>query len=148
MKTWPRVQFMNRFMGGTLLSRIQLDLLPAMNCGAQFILMATSKAESVDDYIRAGRAIQRFWLTATKLGLQLQPQLTPIMFSHYARENIAFTADKGALAKAKRLSQQLSKILGAKDMQHALFMGRIGVGKEPQSRSLRKPLSQLYNTPR
>ncbi len=146
MKSWQRVQFTSHFMGGTILSRLQLDLIPALKCSAQFILMADKVPVSLDDYLMAGRAIQRFWLTATQLGLQLQPQLAPLMFASYVRTNLRFTRKKSALAKAKRLARRLDRIVGPENIEKSLFMGRVGFGREPKARSLRKPLAQLYNT--
>lgn len=143
MKSWKRVKLTNRFLGGTTLTRIQLDLLPSLNCAAHFFFVALKVPQSVGDYLDAGRAIQRFWLTATKLGLQLQPQLTPLMFAYYVRENITFTQENWAQAKAKRLAEDLKNILGPEIIRHAVFMGRVGFGKTPISRSLRKPLSEL-----
>ena len=36
--------------------------------------------------------MQRFWLTATSLGLQFQPEYTPLVFARYARERRPFAA--------------------------------------------------------
>jgi nitroreductase len=38
------------------------------------VLVAERRPQRMDDYIAAGRAMQRFWLTATAQGLQLQPE--------------------------------------------------------------------------
>ena len=76
MHSWPRVQFFNRFLAGTWLPRIQMDLLPALACGAHFALLARRPPVTIDDNIDAGRAMQRFWLTATRLGL------VPVSYTH------------------------------------------------------------------
>ena len=76
---------MNRFFGGTFLPRLQLDLLPGLRCAAHFALLAHEPASDVDGYLAAGAAMQRFWLACTGLGLQLQPQYTPLVFADYAR---------------------------------------------------------------
>jgi hypothetical protein len=67
MGSWKRVEFFNSFLAGTLAPRIQMDFIPSLACGAHFVILADHKPESFDDYISAGRAVQRFWLTATKL---------------------------------------------------------------------------------
>ncbi len=71
MHSWQRVQFFNRFLAGTWMPRIQMDFLPALACGAHFLLLAAKPPLTVDDNILAGRAMQRFWLTATRLGLMI-----------------------------------------------------------------------------
>src|SRR5258706_15659587 len=71
MQSWERIAFMNRYLGGTIMPRLQLDLLPALACGAHAVLVADRAPTTIDDYVAAGGAMQRFWLTATSLGLQL-----------------------------------------------------------------------------
>lgn len=84
LQSWERVQFMNNYLKGTLIPRIQLDVLPTFNCGAHFAIVSHKKMENTQDYLEAGKALQRFWLTATSLGVQLQPTLAPLLFHQYA----------------------------------------------------------------
>jgi hypothetical protein len=141
MKDWKTIQFYNKYLGGTLFPRIQLDYLPSIACGAHFILVAKSTPEKMEDYIQAGRAMQRFWLKATSLGLQLQPQLTPLIFSEYVRHKVQFSP--GMNGYAQDIKRNLEMLIGPKDAQNSVFMGRIGQGKPATSRSIRKPLSVL-----
>jgi len=143
MQRWERVVFLNRYLAGTLLPRIQLDVIPALRCAGHFILIASDTPENIDDYFSAGGALQRFWLTATHLGLQLQPEMTPLIFSGYARDSIMFTRQTKAQLKAQRLGQDLEAIIGLDNSRRAVFMGRLGAGKPAESRSLRLPLHQL-----
>ena len=101
MASWERVQLMNRWFGGTLAPRLQLDLLPGLFCAAHFALVAAKAPEGIDDYVAAGAAVQRFWLTATRLGLQLQPQYTPLVFAEYVRRGVAFTSVEAARERAR-----------------------------------------------
>lgn len=147
MQSWERVTFLNRYLAGTLLPRIQLDVIPALRCAGHFILIASDTPENIDDYFSAGRALQRFWLTATRLDLLLQPEMTPLIFSGYARDSILFTRQAQAQKKAQRLSHDLEAMIGAENSRRAVFMGRLGSGKPPESRSLRLPLDQLLEIP-
>ncbi|MDV3241703.1 MAG: hypothetical protein LOY00_07985 [Methylocaldum sp.] len=90
--------------------------------------------------------MQRFWLTATQLGLQLQPEMTPLIFAGYIRESIKFTRVDAVEKKAKLLANELTALLGDECVERAVFMGRIGEGKPPKARSIRKPLSELLVT--
>jgi hypothetical protein len=146
MQSWERVVFLNRYLAGTLLPRIQLDVIPALRCAGHFILIASDTPENIDDYFSAGRALQRFWLTATRLDLLLQPEMTPLIFSGYARDGIRFTRQTQAQEKAQRLGHDLEALIGVENSRHAVFMGRLGSGKPPESRSLRLPLDQLLET--
>jgi hypothetical protein len=143
MKSWERVTFFNTFLAGHLTPRIEMDLLPGLFCAAHFAILANKAPETLDDYVAAGRAVQRLWLTATGLGLQLQPEMTPLIFSRYAREGRAFSRQTGAVETAAKLAQRLSRHLPDKSMERAVFLGRIGNGRPAASRSLRLPLQRL-----
>lgn len=148
LKSWSRVKFFNTFMAGTLLPRVELDLVPGIFCAAHFMLFAQKKPETLQEFLNAGRAIQRFWLTATSLGLQLQPEMTPLIFSGYIRNNIAFTTEPGLIDFAKKLAASMEKIAqNYGDIPNAVFIGRIGKGKISYARSLRMPIEKLKFSP-
>jgi hypothetical protein len=143
MQSWDRVEMFNRFFAGTWAPRIQLDFVPALACAAHFLLLAKTPARSIDDYVAAGRATQRFWLTATHLGLMLQPEVTPLVFTRYAREGVAFSVKPDAQQMAQQLDQRFVRVVGEHAVAHAVFMGRVGSGPQPSARSLRRPLESL-----
>lgn len=143
MKSWGRVHFFNTFLGGTLAPCLQLDLIPGLACAAHFVLVANEKPTKVLDYINAGRALQRFWLTCTQLNLQLQPEVTPLIFSKYVAENIQFSQTPGLYEQAIKIKQKLEDLVGVHSVENAVFMGRVGSGKPAEARSLRLSLDQL-----
>jgi nitroreductase len=143
MQSWPRVRFMNRYLAGTILPRLQLDIIPALACAAHFMIVADHAAQEADDYFAAGRALQRFWLTATSLGLQFQPEMTPLIFASYARQNLPFTHSTKQQNQARLLTANLEQLFGQDISRRAVFMGRIGAGDPPGARSRRRPLAEL-----
>jgi molybdopterin/thiamine biosynthesis adenylyltransferase len=143
MKSWDRVNFMNRYMAGTWLPRLQLDYLPGLKCAAHFLIVADRKLESADDFIAGGRAMQRFWLAATAVGLQFQPEMTPLIFSQYAGKELEFCEDQRAIQEAHSLRQDLGNLVGQEAIDRGVFLGRVGYGKAPRSRSLRLSLEHL-----
>ncbi len=143
MGSWARVEFFNSFLGGTLLPRIELDILPALGCAAHFAIVYDVKPQTIADYVLAGRALQRFWLTATRLDLQLQPEMSPLIFHAYATNSIPVSARKGASAEARRIAAALDSIFSG-SASNTVFMGRIGSGEMPSARSTRLPLDRLY----
>ena len=143
MASWDRVQLMNRYFGGTLVPRLQLDLLPGLFCAAHFALVARRPPEDIDDYVRAGEAVQRFWLTATTLGLQLQPQYTPLVFAEYVRRRVEFTSVPSARRRAAWVERRLARLLGEEAAPATVFLGRLGFGSPHFARSLRLPLERL-----
>lgn len=143
MTDWKRVNFFNTWLMGHLPPRIQLDLLPGMACAGHFALFAPSPLLGVDDYLASGRAMQRFWLTATRLGLFIQPEMTPLIFSRYCRQGIRFTRVDKALEIVNSLNARLIGILDGRNPDTLFFMGRLGFGPAPQSRSTRQSLDRL-----
>jgi molybdopterin/thiamine biosynthesis adenylyltransferase len=143
LASWQRTHFLSTYLGGTLLPRIQLDWLPALYCAAHFIIVADRRPETIDDYVEAGRAMQRVWLTAARLGLHAQPEMTPLIFSRYVRTGRRFTTVEKAQATAQSLADDLMSLIGREESLHAVFAGRIGRGNRPDTRSLRLPLDKL-----
>lgn len=143
LKHWSRVDWLNRYAAGTWLARIEMDLIPGLFCGAHFVIVADATPSSPEDYNRAGSAIQRFWLTATRLGLQMQPETTPLIFNRYLKQSIEFTSKPGIMRTATELSRRLHGMLGADVVDSAVFIGRIGAGKVARARSQRRALDQL-----
>jgi hypothetical protein len=83
MRSWPRVQFLNR-LGATMIAALEMDYVPGLLSAGFFTLssrsQATADVDRVAALLRAGQAIQRFWLTASQLGLVMQPNLAPLCF--------------------------------------------------------------------
>ncbi len=142
MTSWERVRLLNRWFAGTWMPRLQLDLLPALGCGAHFLISAGHELQGIDDYLAGGRALQRLWLTATSLGLQIQPEMTPLIFSEYVRRGVRFSGEAPARHEAASLAADLDRLLGD-DGARRVFLGRIGRGPAAVARSLRLPRERL-----
>jgi nitroreductase len=147
MQSWSRVSFLNRYLAGTWLPRIEMDLLPGLRCSAHLAMCAASAPGSIDDWVAAGRAVQRFWLTATLLGLSHQPEVTPLVFASYIRDGVRFTADGHARQRAAALSDELDSLLTSEVARRSVWLGRIGEADPPAGRSRRLPLDRLWWIP-
>ncbi|OYU99518.1 MAG: molybdopterin biosynthesis protein MoeY [Burkholderiales bacterium PBB5] len=146
MGDWNRLVFMNRFLAGTWAPRIMMDLLPSLLCGAHVAIVRDVLPVTVDDHVDAGRAVQRFWLQATMLGLQHQPELTPLIFSRYIRHGLTFTSSPAAQRLAERLQAHSSRTLGP-DLPRIVWLGRLGEAGPAAARSTRRSLSDLSLDP-
>lgn len=144
MHSWKRVKFLNTYFAGTIAPRLQMDFIPSLACAAHFVIVPSGEAKSVDDFIAAGRAVQRFWLTATHLDLQLQPEMTPLIFASYVRAQTNFSQVSELWGQAQRLTRRLEQLLGEDVTNPAVFMGRIGAGQAAVARSTRLPLNRLW----
>ena len=104
--------------------------------------------ETVDDYIAGGRAMQRFWLEATRQGLRFQPEMTPLIFSRYVTQSLDFTGEIGEREVADGVAAELDALLGkGENALSRVYMGRVGFGPEPTSRSVRPALDKLLIVP-
>jgi hypothetical protein len=141
----PRAARLDR-LGGSIGPAVQMDLIPGVACAAHFVLLAPRPPRSLDDFLEAGRAVQRFWLTATRLGLQLQPQYTPLVFHEYIRDGVPFTADERSRERARAVAAQMAVLIGADELERAVFYGRVGGGPAATARSTRLPLERLMSS--
>lgn len=144
MQSWQRVEFFNTYLAGTWMPRIQMDFIPGMACAAHFVIKARKPPATIDDYIAAGRTVQRVWLTLTQLGLALQPEMTPLIFSSYVRNGIKFTRSDKLLVQAESLAASFTNLTG-NDVANAVFMARTGESAAPKSRSTRLSLKRLLD---
>jgi hypothetical protein len=141
MTSWGRLSTMNRVMG-TWAPRLQMDLVPGLACAAHFVIMAKAAPQTVEEHVAAGRAVQRFWLTITQLGLAMQPEMTPLIFSSYLDNGMPFSRIDKLHGAARQLQARLHGLIGSGPGK-PVFMGRLGAGPAPQARSLRKPIEEL-----
>lgn len=141
MSSWENVHRANR-LAGTLVPRLELDYVPGILCSAYVALIAPGVSNALADRIAAGRAIQRLWLAATTLDLQMQPQYTPLVFARYARDKRRFTTNGRARDDADEISARLVELL-RNVAERAVWLARIGPERPVSGRSLRRPLSEL-----
>lgn len=147
MQSWERVEFFNRYLAGTIAPRIQLDVLPALGCAGHILLRVERSPVTVEDFVRAGIAMQRLWLTATAQGLHLQPAMTPVIFRWYAQARRALSAVPEINSRVLALSSCFEGIAGASSTDAFVFFCRVGHCAAPKSRSLRKEVGELTYRP-
>jgi nitroreductase len=142
MTCWSRLHRLNRWTG-TLAPRFALDFLPGLLCSAHVALLAHPAPSALRDRIAAGRAAQRLWLAATALGLQMQPEYTPLVFARYAATGRRFTVVDAAQTQAREVAAELRRTLGPDAVETAVWLARIGPRRSSPGRSLRLPLDKL-----
>jgi nitroreductase len=143
MQRWERVEFFNRYLLGTVAPRIQLDVLPALFCAGHLLIRPKRPLSSLEDWVRLGAAMQRVWLTATRVGLHLQPQMTPVIFRWYARANRRFSKLPGSFEQALALAAAFEDMADASTKDEFGFFCRVGTCSPPSSRSTRLDLQDL-----
>lgn len=148
-RDWSRMQMLNR-IGGTVTAGLQMDVVPGVRSAAVFAIRFAGQIAAADRpqaLLEAGAAIQRFWLTASRLGLVLHPAIATLAFAYYGASGARFTTDPHLLDKAAKLATGLREALRPDGRDDVIFLGRIGEPLSPAHgpRSIRKPLSELLD---
>ncbi len=147
MRSWQRTRLLNR-LGGPLMAAFQADYAPILASAACFTVRLNRSAPAPADrmlaLLRAGQRLQRFWLTAARLGLALQPLMAMLIFADYGEKRLGFTASAAVQRQAVALAAAFRRVLGAGTGEF-VFVGRIGEprSRQPAFRSVRRPLSEL-----
>ena len=148
LKKWSRANFLNRYLKGTLLPQLEMDLVPGTHCAAHYFISSAYPIEgNPAALLEIGASVQRFWLTATSLGMAMQPSLATLIFADYGHKDKYFTYDMEIFNKAKRLANRLAELRARfnKPDNTLVFSGRVGypLALKSPSRSLRLPLEKL-----
>ncbi len=131
---WPTMELLGQIGGGSALGDVSRQAIEAA--------AAVGLVCHGDGYLRGGRAVQRTWLTATSLGLAIQP-LTALPYL-FAR------VEDGAGAGLSRA--QLDELAVLRTRYRALFpaaagtetlLFRIADAEAPSARSLRRRLDDV-----
>jgi nitroreductase len=106
---------------------------------ASAVGVVTAARDSMQQRFAAGRAVQRAWLTATRLGLAIQPHTSALFL--FARALGGGEADFEADTMGELLGLQ-ARLRGAfKSSGTELFLFRVFPGCAPLARSLRRPVA-------
>ncbi len=144
MRDWRRMALVNR-LGGARSAALQLDWAPALGSAAFFtVALPEGAPRDVAGLLVAGGDLLRLWLTATRLGLAMQPGLAILAFAHYGEADAPFTASSALRREAARCARRLQQLTG-EGTAGLLFLARIGEPRDapPRERSVRRPLAEL-----
>ncbi len=106
------------------------------------IMLRNQKPQTHDDFIDIGKAVQRVWLTATKLHVWQQPEMGVPSFARYVSENILFTILTDQRQEAASVRKTLGEIVDT-DTDRVVWVGRLGFRPAPAARALRLPIEKL-----
>lgn len=146
MHSWERVDFFNRYLLGTVVPRIELDVIPALACAGHLLLRPADANRR--DPVATGIALQRLWLTAASLGLYLQPEMTPVIFRWYVQAGKSISTAPQIDSAASSLAARFDALTGSTRADEFCFFCRVGYSDRPKSRSTRKAVADLLISPK
>jgi hypothetical protein len=110
---------------------------------ASAVGLLTAEGTGPQTFLEGGRTVERIWLTATTLGMSLQPMsVAPYLFAKLDRDGGAtFTTDE--LSSLSRLRDRLWSVLPVPAGHVALLLFRIFRADAPGTRSLRRGVEEI-----
>ena len=105
--------------------------------------LLTTHGTTPADYFRGGRALQRMWLAATRLGLALQPWTgLPYLFARVERGGGAGLSES-EISELRRLRDRYRRVFDVSAGTAEVLLFRIGRAAAPTAISLRRPLERV-----
>ncbi len=139
---WPLLKLFNLIGASKFVAKDNAKVYASSAAmGAIIIPSATPQ-----NFVEAGRLMERVWLTATKLGLSIQPT-TGVLFlmqNILAEETKNFSSDQ--VNMLKEAYQEVQELLSLTDGTVAMLF-RIGRGGLPTARAARFPLEAFLDEP-
>jgi hypothetical protein len=138
-RSWNNLLFIREIGGGRALEKSARDGMAAASASCLLTFPGTKGSS----YFHGGRALQRVWLTATKLGLAFQP--TSAIVYLWARlergggEGLA--ADE--VARLHELRQDFRGIFDVAPDQAEVMLFRVSIAAAPSARSLRRAVDDV-----
>ena len=122
-------------------------MLPACLCSAAALSLYLP-ADTPEDFVQGGRAMQRLWLTATACGLQLQPMaglFFMIRLLNGSHRRIFRPTEQTRLTQWDR---ELRSLFDEDRRMTRAFLFRAGRAPEASARSPRLPLERVVTMDR
>ncbi|WP_043836030.1 ThiF family adenylyltransferase [Muricoccus aerilatus] len=141
IRDWRRMVALNR-LGGAHSAALQLDWATALGSAAFFtVALSEGAARDTEGLLAAGAGLLRLWLTATRLGLAMQPGIAVLLCAGMVGSELPSQALR---RDVERCAVGLRALAGP-SADRLIFLARIGEpkGAPPRQRSVRRPLADL-----
>lgn len=111
---------------------------------ASAVGLITIPAFTPENCLEAGHAAQRIWLTASKNNLAMQPALAAVL--HFARliQGNGINMPENIQIQFKQLHEEFTAIFNLNPNQIPVFLFRLFTATEPNVKSLRLNLDEIY----
>lgn len=134
LRNWNKVLLLNKFGFSKFAAQGNVKLYSKGSAIVSILVNNNRPA----DFISAGRAMQRFWLFATKMGLSMQPITGVLFFNQRVLANQAQDFSNDHIELIKQSYSNICKIIETKEKTIAMIF-RIGWAIYPAIKSNRLP---------
>ncbi|HSU39466.1 MAG TPA: Rv1355c family protein [Polyangiaceae bacterium] len=125
LRSWKRGRGLERLTRNAVLASSAVGLI-------------TAPGGSIEERFLAGRALERVWLTATRLGVSLQPHTASLFLFARALGGGGADFDADTIGELLGLQARLRGVFQPSGCE--LFLFRLFPASEPLARSLRRPV--------
>jgi molybdopterin/thiamine biosynthesis adenylyltransferase/nitroreductase len=137
-RDWATLDLVRQWGGGKALEKMTRKAIK----GASAVGLITVPGHRREDYFRGGRAMQRIWLTAQRLGLALQPQSALLyLFARLIRGQ-GEGLQPEFQAELRQLRQRFERLFPVSNDAAEILLFRLAVADPPTAYSLRRPVAQ------
>lgn len=133
LSSWTVTKVMNFFRVEHLIAYIESFLY--RTAGAYYAIVFSN--DSRDDYVNAGRILERMWLIATREGLSVQPTEATLLIKKTLDDDEALYTREQKVRLTKS-AEKIYDLYGVQKTEKLLFMFRVGTCKKTPHRSIRK----------
>lgn len=138
----PRTtNFLKKIDGGKVFKKVSANQLRTAS-GVGFVTMP---AIAEIDFLQGGRAIERLWLAAGKLGYQLHPLCVPLSFFYRNIHGNGASLENSEIEKLNELRKNFTSIFNTNDQTGEIFLFRLFKSSDSELRSIRKPVKDTLS---
>lgn len=133
-KSWSLLKKLNKIGLSKMIAKQNAKTYSS--CSAIGVILTKNKTP--EDFIYAGRILQRTWLKATKMGLSIQPMTGVLFLAHRIFANEATELSLEHTELVKETYKKISEIFSTQE-KPIVMLFRMGEGEIPSAHALRLP---------
>ncbi len=135
LRHWMVVRFLNRFG----LSQSIATQSARVYAASSAIGILTIPADTDDQFLEAGRALQRLWLTATSVGVSMQPVTALPYLAQRVRAHDAGDLSSQQQELILACDEQIRTLGTVHPSEHIAMIVRMGYGAAPSAHAFKLP---------
>lgn len=138
-RSWAAMQLVGRAGGGSTLEKLAQKVLAHSSAAA----LLTVNGHSPQDYFRAGRGMQRAWLTATQREVTLQPMCITLYFFIRLIHGRGEGFEDSQVQELTHLRKRYLRLFDVLDSEGEAFLFCLTYAPPASVRALRRPIDAI-----
>jgi nitroreductase/molybdopterin/thiamine biosynthesis adenylyltransferase len=135
------ISFLHNLHQGLGFKKIsQKNVLQASSIG-----VVTMTGRDPLDFLQGGRAVERIWLEANYRGIAFQPISQIVFMTEILTSGVKVNFNSYEKQELSSINERFRKLLKIEDQRYPVFVFRLCYADEPEIRSLRRPLNEVFH---